>query len=303
LPSSAYYPAEISAALRTIYEEKDDRRYLIVGLPCVLHSVQQAMARLPRLRRRICFTFALVCGQLPNRFHTEFLAKAAGAPPESPSAVSYRSKANSTRASNFAFVAERSDQAPTRPVWWVGGARRLWMSSYFKHNACNFCDDVFGEVADASFMDAWLPRYMGDPKGHSLVVIRSPEILATYEAMNRDGLVAIEQVPANDVSASQASVVEKKKRLIGGHLHAARQSGRWAPPRRVASSSETWGRHWVTIELARRVMLASKKQWPKVRDAASPNALYKVMWPLEMLLWGQRFMQKGKYFLRSRLSR
>ena len=44
----------------------------------------------------------------------------------------------------------------------------LWHYQYFKHNACNFCDDVFGETADITFMDAWLPEYVRDYKGTSL---------------------------------------------------------------------------------------------------------------------------------------
>lgn len=303
LPSSTYYPVEISSALRAIFEESEDHRYLIVGLPCVLHAVQLAMAKMPRLRRRIRFTAALVCGQLPNRFYTEFLAKSAGAQPDQPRSVSYRSKTDSTRASNFAFVAARSDGAPTRPVWWVGGARRLWAASYFKHNACNFCDDVFGEVADVSLMDAWLPRYMGDPKGHSLVVIRSPEIQSAYGAMAENGQVAMESIAADEVAASQSTVLEKKKWLIRGHLYAAQRAGCWAPTRRLAPSSQVWRQAWGTIFLSRQVMKASKALWPRVREAASASALFRAMWPLELLLTGQRIGQRAKYFVRAQMSR
>ena len=36
--------------------------------------------------------------------------------------------------------------------------------------ACEFCDDVVGETADMSVGDAWLPGYVSDWRGTSVVV-------------------------------------------------------------------------------------------------------------------------------------
>jgi len=291
LPSSAYYPAELSQALRTIFTDKEDRRYAVVGLPCVLHGVNLAMAKLPRLRQRIAFTIALVCGQLPNRSYTEYLATAAGAPWKEVKAVSYRSKVDSTMASNFAFVAQRRDGGPTHPVWLHGGASRLWTGGYFKHNACNCCDDVFGEVADAAVMDAWLPRFVNDPRGHSLVVVRSPALREVLHNMAHDGLCVLEPIAADEVARSQANVLHKKKWLIQGYLFAAQRAGRWMPSRRLSPSREIWLRGWWTLFLARWVMVASKRHWPKIRDTGSASVLHRAMWPVEVLLWVRSFLQ------------
>lgn len=292
LPSSAYYPAELSQALRAIFVDKEDHRYVVVGLPCVLHGVSLAMAKLPRLRRRIAFTLALVCGQLPNRFYTEYLATAAGAPWNEVQEVSYRSKVGSTMATNFAFIAQRRDGGTTHPVWWHGGASRLWTGGYFKHNACNCCDDVFGETADASFMDAWLPRYVPDPRGHSLVVVRSPALQRVLHEMAQAELCILEPIAADEVARSQVNVLHKKKWLIQGYLYAAQRAGRWVPTRRLTASREVWRRAWWTLLLARWVMVASKRHWLKVRDTGSVAALHRRMWPVELLLWGHRFSQR-----------
>lgn len=292
LPSSAYYPAELSQALRTILVDKKDYRYAVVGLPCVLHGVSLAMEKLPRLRRRIVFTLALVCGQLPNRSYTEYLATAAGAPWNEVQGVSYRSKAGSTVATNSAFVAQRRDGGSTHPVWWHSGASRLWTGGYFKHNACNCCDDVFGETADASFMDAWLPGYVQDPCGHSLIVVRSPALQQILSKSAPAVPWTLAPIAAAEVARSQANVLYKKKWLIQGYLYAAQRAGRWVPTRRLAPSRAVWRRAWWTLLLTRWVMVASKRHWPKVRDTGSVAALHRAMWPVELLLWGRGFSQR-----------
>lgn len=298
LPSSAYYPTELSQALRTILADSQDHRYIVVGLPCVLHGVSLAMAKLPRLRRRIAFTIALVCGQLPNRFYTEYLAAAAGASRQELKTVSYRSKVGATTATNYSFVAQRRDKEPTHPVWWHGGASRLWTGGYFKHNACNCCDDVFGETADAAFMDAWLPDYVQDPQGHSLVIVRSPLLQPLLHDMVQRGESVLERIGADEVARSQANVLYKKKWLIQGYLYAAQRAGRWVPSRRLMPSREVWRKTWWTLALSRWVMMASKRHWPKVCESGSVTALHRAMWPIELLMWGDRFLQRVRDKLR-----
>jgi len=50
-------------------------------------------------------------------------------------------------------------------VFWKEGMREVWTNGFFKLNACNFCDDIFAELADVVFMDAWIDPYIYDSKG------------------------------------------------------------------------------------------------------------------------------------------
>lgn len=45
-----------------------------------------------------------------------------------------------------------------------------WAMGLFKPKACDFCDDVLAECTDVAIMDAWLPKYINDSKGKSLIV-------------------------------------------------------------------------------------------------------------------------------------
>ena len=46
----------------------------------------------------------------------------------------------------------------------------LWVNEVGGLRSCLFCDDVFAELADATFMDAWLPEYAADRCGTNLVI-------------------------------------------------------------------------------------------------------------------------------------
>ena len=75
----------------------------------------------------------------------------------------------------------------------VGSQRNLSLSSkelallfdYFKLNPCNYCDDVFAELADVVFMDAWLPKYSKDPLGHSLVINRNKAFTFIFNQISK----------------------------------------------------------------------------------------------------------------------
>ena len=73
---SAYYPVEMSAAIREVLETPG--RYAIVGLPCFIKAVRLAQKSSIKLRERIIVTIGLVCGQLKNKHFTDYIALSPG---------------------------------------------------------------------------------------------------------------------------------------------------------------------------------------------------------------------------------
>lgn len=73
--SSRYYPVDLSDVIAFMNRKDDEKRYAVVGLPCAIKGLRLAMETMPRLRRRVIYTVGLVCGHMPNRFYTEYLAR------------------------------------------------------------------------------------------------------------------------------------------------------------------------------------------------------------------------------------
>jgi coenzyme F420 hydrogenase subunit beta len=289
--SSRYYPVDIADVVRQLQAPGPDKRYAVVGLPCTLKGLQLAMMNLPILRRRVVFLLGLVCGHLPNRHYTEYLARLSGVNPDQLETVDYRLKQGSDRASNYLFRARRQDGIKAQPVPFRGRVSRAWGWGYFQHNACNYCDDIFAETADAVFMDAWLPEYEADPQGHSLIIARHPELLKLLEQGSKERTCRLNPVSINKVAASQKGLVYRKKVEIAGRLYRAERRQEWVPKKRVSPSEQVWHRHRHEIETRYNVQRVSKELWPRLKEAPLWRfhlAMWRVDWPLRTALWWSR---------------
>lgn len=278
---SRYYPVEVSAALRQLLRAGGDRRCVAVGLPCVVHAVNLARARLPRLARRIPYTVALACGRLPGRSYTEYLARCSGLPVHAVRAAEYRLKERASDAGDFGFVATGDDGARGRLLPFSGEPGAAWKTWSFMHRACLFCDDLFGETADAVFMDAWLDGYVEDLRGHSLVLSRSGVIDGLLDEGLRRGTCRLQAIAVERVIASQKGGLFHKRVLIRGFLERAARRGEWAPPRRCDPSAAVYRRHRLRIDCVAGTLAASKAAWQRCREDASLAAFRAAVRPWE----------------------
>ena len=178
---SVYYPVEISNVLRAIINDNSNNRYAIIALPCFAYAIKLAINKATKLKRKVNIVASLVCGQLQNRFYSEFLSLQSGIRVDRLSHIVFRRKFKGKLASNFAQVPISLDGPEGVPQFNHELPMFLWQYKYFTQNACDFCDDVFGETADVVFMDAWLPEYKNDYQGTSLIVIRKPEVLDIFK--------------------------------------------------------------------------------------------------------------------------
>ena len=101
---SRYYPVDLNEVISIINSKKNEMRIAIKSLPCILKGLRRAMRIMPCLRQRVLYTVGLVCGHLPNRYYTEYLACISGIKPNYLKTALYRIKSNTTRAGNFGFV-------------------------------------------------------------------------------------------------------------------------------------------------------------------------------------------------------
>jgi coenzyme F420 hydrogenase subunit beta len=232
---SVYYPVEMSEIIQKILEVPG--RYAITGLPCFIKALRLAAQKNRKLRERIVFTIGLVCGQMKSKNYTKYIAALAGNENlDEIQGVYYRGKSPEKPVSNYhyQFTDEHGSQ---HKIFWNEGVSEAWVNRWFTPNACNYCDDVFAELADVTFMDAWLPEYSRDSMGTNLMLVRSPEILAfIQEGMNKKEINA-SKISVEKVIQSQAGVIDVKREQLSYLLYLAEQKGRKAPKKRVKMKS------------------------------------------------------------------
>lgn len=227
---SAYYPVEMSGIVRHIMG--NEGRYAVIVLPCAAKALRLASRRFPVLKQRLAVVVGLVCGQTKSKYFTEYLVRRMGAEPSDVVGVSYRSKDYLRPASNFNLkVRTRSGEEATCER--DGVYSETWCSGMFTPRACTLCDDIFAETADAAFMDAWLPEYISDSRGTSIVLVRSELARMLIKRGAESKAVVMEQLPIARVIASQRGVVLQKRTQLAQRLWMAK--GReWNVPKRVA---------------------------------------------------------------------
>jgi coenzyme F420-reducing hydrogenase beta subunit len=227
---SKYYPVEFSSILREI--QAGSERIAVVGLPCHISGVRAVLSSLPRVRMRVRYLFGLVCGHGVSTVFTDFVTAAAGAKLDGADRVAYRTKRDESSATEFSFTIEprngKEGRALPFPYTAYGAA---WSRRLFVPRSCDFCEDVFAVDADASFMDAWLPRYMKDPKGTSLVISRRQEITDMLTELVVRNEARLWEVNAEDILASQQPAVHWKRDLLPDRVYTALARCANVPPR------------------------------------------------------------------------
>ena len=222
---SVYHVTDQTEALRRVIEGPD-RRYAVVSLPCAVKAIRLAQRRIPRLAQRLPYVLGLACGGQRNRCFADLLTALAGS---SQGVLRYRSKQGALRANDFGFQVESG----------VGGRRLrfkglygfLMMNGIAKLKSCLFCNDIFAELADAAFMDAWLPDFMDAPSGRNLVISRNPRITRLMEEFSENGLGEIQRVAMGQIEASQLGAIHKKRSGLAARCAAAGKRG-WTTPKR-----------------------------------------------------------------------
>lgn len=260
---SAYYPVEMSEVLKEIV--RTNARYACIGLPCFVKALRLAGQHIPTLSKRIVINAGLVCGQLKSRYFAEILARRVGLNAELLKSVSFREKDHNRSAAELLF--EASDGQKIGRLAWSEGYGETWTTGQFKIRACMFCDDVFAETADVVFMDAWLPRYIEDGRGTSIVVARSEQAKRILDEGIKSGELTISPIDVSEVVASQADVIYEKRRKLAWRLWLADSVGQPRPQKRVSSSKPAIFHLWL-LRAQEAVRIASYEAIAAQRSAS-----------------------------------
>lgn len=231
-----YYPVEMSEVMARV--RATSGRYAFVGVPCYVKAVRRLMLDDQVLRERITYALSLFCGHMKSGRFAESLAWQMGWAPETWRTVDFRRKIAGRPASAYGFAVQpRGDgNEMVMPIGQLEG--HDWGMGLFRLSACEYCDDVVGETADASFGDAWLPAYVNDSAGTSLVIVRHRDLQAIFEAAKSEGRLALDGCTPQDMVKSQEASFRHRRAGLAYRLWLKDKSNRWRPIKRVAAQRD-----------------------------------------------------------------
>ncbi len=229
---SRYYPVEISQVMGEV--RRQPGRYVFVGLPCFVKAVRRLCLLDNVLSERIVYCVGLVCGHLKSKTYADCFAWQAGIPPGQLKEVDFRVKIKDRAPYDYGVLLRSADVEAVKPARGFWGSNWGW--NFFRYNACDYCDDVFAETADVAVGDAWLPEYMAQSEGNSVVVVRNLELSKLFEAAREAGRLKMDEVSAGLMAHSQAGGLRDRREGLAYRLYLKDKAGEWRPAKRVQPS-------------------------------------------------------------------
>lgn len=255
---SKYYPMEMSEVLARIKES--NKRYALVGVPCFIKAARNLMEIDPVVAERIRFCLGLVCGHLKSKAFADCFGWQAGIQPGRLEGIDFRVKFPDGKASHYGVEVSGEGKNVTRVSRELFGSN--WGLGFFKYSACEYCDDVFAETADVSIGDAWLPQYLNDCQGSSVVVIRSEELGQLIRGGIESGRLALKDCSVDDMAESQAGGLRHRRDGLSYRLFLKHEEGKWAPQKRVQVTNGTVDRRRKKIyQLRETLRIQSHDLW------------------------------------------
>lgn len=234
-----YYPAHFDEAVRHARTRKG--RFAFVGVPCYVKAVRLLMQNDPPLAEKIRFSIALFCGHMKTKQFTAFIADQLGIEAQAIKDIDFRVKrphqpANryATKVTAFERGEKREELAPVSSLFGLD-----WGLGYFKPKACDWCDDIVGELADLSCGDAWLPAYVGDGRGTNLVISRNHTMSRLLKTGMETGNLRFSLVTPEDVYKSQAGNFRHRREGLAERIRIADVRGLWHPLKRGCAATDS----------------------------------------------------------------
>lgn len=202
---SKYCPANFDSLLSELHEKSV--RVAIMATPCVIAGIRNIEKNIPNyIKADIIFHIANFCGGFKSFRNIKRLAEIHKVDYNNLCSFRFRGEG---QPGSLKFVENTGKAASTPYPLYVG------LNGYSKMLRCHLCPDATGELADIACGDAWIPRFQEDKNTWSMIICRNNAAKELIEDMNKDGLIATENVTADEVELSQRiNLASKKKRQL-----------------------------------------------------------------------------------------
>jgi coenzyme F420-reducing hydrogenase beta subunit len=285
---SRYYPVHLGEVLKEVIRQ--DAKYAIVGLPCVLKGVRLAQRQVPELQERIVFCVGIFCGGLKTTHFTEYLAAKIGVGKDEIENPQYRIKHPGESSRGYYFGC--SDPANPGEIveLRVNRLRDLWGPGFFKPNVCDYCDDVVGEVADVSTGDAWISPYTSDWRGTNIVITRSDTAQSVIDDGLENNQVTLEKITPQQVKSSQFHTFEHRRTGLAYRLYLA--EGKPVPRKRVQPQRPKNLIKRIIYRQRMQVRLLSQEAWLLQRETPGTRIFDRLIWYRRTSLRGWQYVDR-----------
>ena len=284
---SHYYPVHLADVIKKVLTE--NKRYAIVAIPCFLKAIALAQIRNKILSERIVFKIGLFCGGMKSRFFTEYLAAHLGLEKKQIKNPIYRIKREETSSQGY-FFAFKDPNDPQKTIEYnIKKLGDLWGPGYFKHKACDFCDDVTAEVSDISLGDAWIKPYENDWRGHSIIITRTEQA----ESLINDGIMTHELILEN---ISLEKIINSQKANFNDRIQGLSYRLYWyrnkiTPKKRVKPKKPQNLIVGLTYKVKSIIRVQSLMIWHKINSSKFKLRLFKCcMFPYLLILKTSNFL-------------
>lgn len=233
-----YYPVEMSEVLELV--KSNPGKYAIIGIPSFIMSIRLLQKKDKIFKERIKYTLSIICGHQKSSKYAEAMAWQMGIKPGDLMDIDFRHKLDDRPANIYAvkFTGLINGEMKTfvKPTAELIG--HDWGMGYFKQLSSDFVDDVFGETADITFGDAWLPNYQNDSKGNNIIIIRNSDINNLIEQGINEGKLKIDKVDNDIIFKSQESHYRHTREELAYRLWKVEELGQWHPNKRITASND-----------------------------------------------------------------
>lgn len=230
---SRYYPVHFDKVLNQI--KLTNKKYAFVGVPCHIKAIRLLMLNDQKIKNRVKYCFAIFCGHSKSSFFAEMIGWQASIKPKELKKIDFRIKNPSKKSSQYSVQVIGHDllgpKEATMETSQLFGMD--WGVGLFKPLACDWCDDIAGEVADIAMGDAWLPEYINDPGGRNIVVVRNKILLKILKSGVDNGDIYLADENVEKVYESQAGNFRHRQEGLSVRLIEAEESKKWHPIKRI----------------------------------------------------------------------
>lgn len=273
---SHYYPVELSKVLSFIRQTPG--KYAITALPCFAKSLKSLMLVEPVFQERIKFVIGLFCGHLKSTGFAEVLAYQAGINPSKIKNIDFRTKIPEKKASEYAYTVSDGKRVVTMPMSDVIG--KDWGMGLFKYKACDFCDDIFAEVADVAIGDAWLPEFVDDYRGTNILVTRNSTIHELVLRGIEQSLLSLREIPLEMAHQSQSANIRHRREDLPYRLQIETKTSRWMPTKRVKPRSSISSHRKAIQDSRRKLRDIVPSMWSEYSSLENKDEFFSRLEPL-----------------------
>jgi coenzyme F420 hydrogenase subunit beta len=219
---SKYCPVPANIALKEILNSKEGEKFAVVGLPCHIHGIRKAEMINKKLKEKIILHLGILCSINRNFLSQDYLFKKFNVDKEDVVKFDYRGEG---WIGGMTITLKNGDKIHSpHPIYYTQILR-----SYFIPVRCTLCSDQSCELADASFGDIWIPEFMDDRIGTSVIIVRNMISENILQNMISNMKIELNNLNKNKLILSQIYPLHLKKTHLNARITLFKLFGKATP--------------------------------------------------------------------------